>query len=950
MIAPFWLVGLSLAQAPLADLSGDGYRASFRASDARLTRLIVANREVLRSPIRVVLLDNKTGRQSVLSSRPSEIRVNGETASWSQNEPGWRIITTIQTGRDLEVAFTLRNESASRRSVTVLLDFAGLPVDTAPFVPAAHSRPPLHPARNLRFGYRSDATPIVFPSASFLSAAAATGLTISSPINGRTQGFDVEFSATAGPFAARRELRAEPGREVRTEFRFSFHPPDARSALRVVRDHYPDAVRAHDPRAIEVNGSFLWTPLANPDQVRHWRAQGIRWVELIFTAPFIGEFAPTKNPWSPTIDDLWMWEKHSPGAPNAGFGPARAFLERRMPPWMTFDLVRQFIRTLHANDIRAFLYFQPSTAWSLYAQDRFPKDAARDAASNVVPDWLEQIAMNPRHGSAWARHLEEQFRSLLDNYPEADGIFMDQSHFDFPDYSQDDGVTIRGDRTAFRMGIAIGEFTRRLVEIARQKGKMVWWNGPWMAEMGAPGDGHLSEASESIEALQYFGLGNKPITTGASSIDSYDRVLLAGAQPAAPILSTIMLSHRYDKEVPAKAVPPAEELALHRIYLPLFEAVRRREWLLEPNVIEVPSGIEANAFRNPAGDYLFPIVTSHAEPGTGWHFDVPIRVRLKDAATIRSAKVVTPECGDGADVPFERNGDTIHLKLPRHRRASVLTLSKANSGLVSRGCALSGIEAGWIGSQRFYAGESTRTSIFVANHSKVEREVPLRLEGKGLTLSGLPALVQLKTGERKQFPLTIRAERPGIYRTQTVAGDQTVDTTIYVASRRMASSAKLLSARIEFEGWIPDGSPDLRSTSYADQFHVEGAVEPKAPPVAPREVRVNGRVAGFLPSLNDANWRNLGPRLGDTRIPMQVKLPDTVMLSLDRTVRMTFRPSHPRDDFRLRKIALRLRFSDDSTAVSEPLGEFRTMPPGSGEASPIEVSVTLPSHFSRSGR
>lgn len=948
-VLPLLLAQTPQAQAPLVRLTSEGYRAEFRASDARLARLTVNGHEMLRSPVVVSLIDDVTGQRIALASAPSSFRQSGSSASWEQTAPGWRVTTEVRANREMEIEFTLRNLAAARRSVTVQLDLAGLPLDAGPFLAAAHSRPPLHPARTLRFGYRADASPIVFPAVAFLSQNARSGVTISSPIDAHSQGLDVELKALHGPFVARRELRAEPGSELRTKFRLSFHEPDSRSALRVIRDAYPEAVRAHDSRAIDLNGSFLWTPLAADSVVRTLRDQGVRWVELIFTAPFIGEFAPSKNPWSPTIDDLWMWEKLAPGAPSrgAGYAAIRSFLERRMPPWMTFDRVRAFIRTLHANDIRAFLYFQPSTAWSVYALEKFPDDVARDQNGEPVPDWLEQIAMNPRVGSAWARHLEEQFRGLLDNYPEADGIFMDQSHFDFPDYAHDDGVTIRGGRPASRMGMAIREITARLVAIARSKGKMVWWNGPWMAEMGAPGDGHLSEASESIEALQYFGLANKPINTGAAGIDSYDRVLLAGAQPAAPILSTIMLSHRYAKEVPSNAVPPAEELALFQRYKPLFEAIRRREWLLEPDAIHVPDGFEANAFRNPSGDAVFPIVTSHAEPGTGWSFDLPIEIRLRDASAIRSARVLTPECGSGVTVKFERNKNIIRAVIPRHRRASVVVLSVSESPAPPpNACPMTGIEAGWIGSHRLYAGESKRAEIFVANHTQTLQQADLKVTSNFIAVSGVPARVNLEPGERKRFAVVMTPRRDGIDAVRLTTSGHSAVFPFYVQKQRIAREAKLLSARLEFEGWIPDGSPDLRSASYADQFHVEGAVEPTPPPVAPREVRVNGQVAGFLPSLNDAAWRNLGPRLGDARIPMQVKLPDAVMLGLERTVRVVFRPSHQNDAYRLRKIALRLRFSDGSTAVSEPLGEFRTIRPGAELAAPIEVVLTLPKHFS----
>jgi hypothetical protein len=947
----WFAASLSLAQAPLCTLNGQDFRAEFRARDARLTQVTVGGRPWLQKPLALVLVDELTGERQTVTAPPQGVRIEGRSARWTQSVRDWEIVTRVEAAADLTLGVTLRNRRAERRSISAVLDLSGIPADSQPFLPGAHSRPPLHPARTLRFGYRSDSAPIVFPAGSFLSAATNTGVTMSSAIDQPAQGFDVELSAAQGPFIARRELRAEPEGEVETSFRFSFHAPEARSALRAIRDHYPNAVRAHDSRAVEINGSFLWTPLASPDQARQWRAQGIRWVELIFTAPFIGEFAPSKNPWSPAIDDLWIWEKLTPGAPppSAGLQPVRAFLERRMPPWMTFDRVRDFIRVLHANDIRVFLYFQPSTAWSVFALERFPSDVARNAEGEVIPDWLEQIAMNPRLGSRWAAHLEAQFRGLLDSYPEADGIFMDQSHFDFFDYAHDDGVTIRGGRPAYRMGIAIRELTARLVEIARSRGKMVWWNGPWMAEMGAAGDGHLSEASESIEALQYFGLGSKPITTGAAAIDSYDRVLLAGAQPAAPILSTIMLSHRYAKEVPASAEPPAGELALYRQYQPLFEAVRRREWFLGPTPIVVPDGFEANAFRDPNGDYVFPIVTSHAEPGAGWFFDVPVEIRVPRPASIISAWTLQPECQAPVRIALRRDADKLRVILPRHRRATVLVLSHRARTVeeAASACPLPPVEIGWLGSRRLYAGERTEATVFLVNRTDSTRSFHLTATSANISVTALPGALRVAPGETKRLPVVVESTQPGRHIIKLASGGQTIDWPLQVARRRSADSAKLLSARIEFEGWIPDGSPDLRSESYADQFHVEGSVEPKPPPIAPREVRVDGKLAGFLPSLNDPKWRNLGPRLGDARIPMQVKLPDAIMLGLDRTVSVTFRPSHARDAFRLRKIALRLRFSDGSTASSEPLGEFATMPPGNSTARPIEVAISLPSHFHR---
>lgn len=899
-------------------ITGDGYRAVIR--DHRIASLEIGGRNILTRPVGVLVTVEGTGQAILAGDSSGGVSVDVRYAG----------------GRDLGILVNLRSGSRQRVAVRAALDLAGIPQDSKPFLPSAYAHPPLHPPVQRVFGYRVTGVPIVFPAASFNSRSA--GLTVYHALDQPSPGFEVNLLAAGGPVVST-PIRLDPGADRQVEFRIAFHPPDWRAGLRAIRSRYPEPFNVHDPRAVEINGPFLWSPLASAEQVQTWRAQGVRWIEVIFTAPFIGEFAASREPWTATMDDQWHWEKMVPFAPGpqAPFEQIRAFMERQIPPWLTFSRLRSFIRTLHANGIRAFIYFQPSTAWEPYGVQKFPEDVARDRDGNVIPDWIEQAGMNPRPGSRWAAHIERQFEALLNALPEVDGVFMDQSHFDYLDYAHDDGVTLAGDRPVYRMGYAIRDITRKLVHQARARGKMVWWNGPWMTELGAPGDGHLSEASESIEAMKYFGLGNRPITTGATSVDSYDRVLLAGAQPAAPILSTIMLSHRYSKEVPAGAAPPAEEMALYKRYAPLFEQTRRREWVLEPGVAVAPEGFEANVFLKPDGDYAVPLVASHADGAGGWQFDVPVTLRLPG---IRSASLLSADCTGTMRLEIMRAGGQLRLTIPRHRRASLIVLRrKPAPGRDSWNCNPAPIEIGWIGNPLLYSGEAGAATVFVANHQSLRQSVRLSAATKGVVLAGLPSTVELNPGERKLLPVRLTGTFPGLAAVQLSGAGQTVHWNIPVAKTRFAAGRKVLSARIEFEGWIPDGSPDLRKASTGDQFHIEGAARPEAPPVMPRKVTVGGVLSGYVPSLNSPRWRNLGPRLGDTRIPMQVKLPESVMLNLSETVDLAFHPAHARDEFRLRNVQLRLRFSDGSVLTSNTGREFTTKPAGAQTAQTIQVPL-----------
>lgn len=944
----FLLLLLSPAAAADWTLRGEGFTATVRESDGSLARMARRGAPLLGPPVRVLL--EEEGRELPLAAPPAGADASAAGVRFTQTAPELTVLSEWRAGADLTLTATLRNHAPRRRAVSLLLAFHGLPETARVFTPSTYAHAPRNPWRTVAFGYRAEGVAMVFPAAVFYTPAAS--LTVHAPLAVvPTTAFAVQLDPAQSPRIGRLDLRLEPHGETRTEIRLTPGAGDWRGGLALLRDRNSDKFRSPDVRAPSINGSFVWAPLVAEEQVRQWRAQGVRWVEIIFTHPFVGEFYASKEPWTPAMDDQWHWEKMVPGAPsvNVPFVDIRAWMERRLPPWVTFDRVRQYIRVLHKHGIKAFIYFQTGTCWEPYARDYFPGDIARARDGDVVYDWLEDIGMNPRDGGKWGAHLEDQFKKLIAAYPEVDGVYMDQSHFDYPDFAHDDGFTLIDGRPAYRIGYAISQVTQKLVAHLRSLGKMVWWGAPWHLEIGHLADGHLAEASESVDGLKYLALGFKGITTGAASLDGYDRALLAGAQPAAPILSTIMVSHRYARETPGDARPPADVLEEFKRYQPMFDEVREREWVLEPHAISTPAGFESNLFRQRDGTLVAVVVTDHADRAAGWRFDVPVTLRLPPGSAPRTALWRSDWCSVAQPLPVVTRAGVRTVTIPRHRRASQLVLgAAAASAMPSPACAAPPFEIGWLGEAECYPGTPCQVTLFVAGAPGKPQPVNFEVATADGDVSTPPAPLAGFDGRRRSVRLTLTPRGPGEKRVRVSAAwagrTAAAEIPVQVWRTRFRPEARVVSARLEFEGWLPDGSPDLRVITGADQFHAEGAAKPEQPAIAPRAVQVNGRLAGYLPSLNSARWRNLGPRLGEARIPMMIKLPPAVVVELGREVEVEFLPHSPRDDYRLRHVALRVKFNDGSTVTTPAVGTaLRTLSEGaSGPAKPIRIRLRVP--------
>ena len=674
-----WIALLPMVQPALAQVSlkGNHFQAALSTSTGELISIARdGGEDFLRRAVTISVHDEISGKTQAVTGPPEHPKP--AEASVKQRTTDLDIEARFLAAGDLSIFVKLRDNSGERRDVSVWFDLGGLPSDCQAFLPGVFPHPPSDGSRQLVYGYRASGLPLVIPAATFFSPAGTAGLTVLSPLAMPIQGFQVRLTPFGGARVGRTDLRIEPHGEVQTEIFLGLHEADWRPGLAYIRGKYPEHFTAHNPTAVEINGPFLWSSTAPEEQVRQWHGQGVRWVEVHFTYPFLGKYFPENPSWIPAADDLWAFEKvrqrADVPAQDAPFELISGYLEKVFTPWETGDTVRAFIRLLHRNNIKALMYFQPSECWDRYAEEHFPTDPVHDARGAEVPAWYEDIVLNPRPGSPWAQYLEQQFKQVLAYYPEADGIFEDQSHYDILDYAHDDGFSIDHGKTADRMGYNICRLTSKLGEYAHSLGKTVWWNGPYQIELGSIGDGHLAEGTE--EHIQWLGIGNVPITSGAWFPDLYDRALLMGSQASSPSLTPISFSYRYAHQIPADAKIPPEQLQDFARYAPLFDQIRQREWVLTADAVHTPPEIEANIFRKPDGNYAVPVATTWGGSSIGvWH-DLPVTVRVPDSAEIRGVYVLSADLPGWLRAPWKRRGPVLEIRIPRHHRASLILLAK----------------------------------------------------------------------------------------------------------------------------------------------------------------------------------------------------------------------------------------------------------------------------------
>ena len=616
----------------------------------------------------------------------------------------------------LVIRTTFRNLTAVRRCVGVSWHFAVAGADYEPFFSASFLKPRWPASAVSWYSYLTDhdgAHRLNIPLWCIYSPARDVGLTVAAGLETPILPFGVRAargSEGVDLTVARPQIRLEPYASNAVTLYVALHEGDWRSALRWLRDRWPEqffvdsrfeAYQNQMYGGISTTADWRFGHSSNLARLLAERLPRDSGTVDYRIFPWWGHHFPDEEPFLISIDSKWhYWKKHpeAPGHPgnDADFRKIVAFLRSiemtdelqaqirqesgGVAPdyWdyetFTQDVVRKKIRDRARHGVKSIQYVDVSEVWAPWAREEL-KDSLFMHADHVVGGAIGQLESTTAialPGSSWERALLDQTRNVLKHYPQMTGMFLDQVYYDLTDRLHDDGTSITRDGTPFaRQHWALAQVMRKMKMMLAAQKKIVVINQAWNSiEIGSIGDLMLCEGGgrgliRLLESLKFFGIGNRL---------SFDQV---------PFESEAQECLRYGWYMNLWTDPGDYEsdsrftrLRFCRAYYPLFDLLRGRTWVLEPHCLALPEGLDGNLYRRPDGGFVAALVTPDASSASPWtRADVPVTVRVADAADVKAAYVVTADLLGPRRIDFKREGSVIVVNIPRHRSASTVLLA-----------------------------------------------------------------------------------------------------------------------------------------------------------------------------------------------------------------------------------------------------------------------------------
>ena len=651
---------------------------SVSKQDGRVASLAVRGHELLAAPGEVRLqagtdkpLALDTGLEGfAIAEREGALVVEGRDP-----KSGIAIRTEWIAGQDLECRVTLTGSKAPRLDASVELRLPCVKQAMQMLVPAGTDHVDVDFARDHRYAYRGTGHGMVMPAGVLYRPEDDWGLMACADFVLPTRGFELKIEHDPPAIVVRRvHLRLEPGKPVTVSIILFGHEGDWRPGLGHLVERFPDFFVVADKRVPKLHGAFVCSGGAPGDeQIDEWHSQHVQTVEVHGTLPFYGQHLPLTDTWTIFADDQWHQLRHLPDpdrpADDAPWKVVHAYVTKKRPPNISVAKINDYIRRLHAKGIYAIMYFNPTEAWKLWAAEKFPDDRVKNSAGNLCPVWYESHLMCPNPDSPWGKHLLAEAEKMFDLYPEADGFFMDQSTYDHLDYAHDDGWSIDGARTAYRMGWAIGQLSMRLRTMAEARGKFMWWNGPYYSDIAYFAAGMMAEAGSEpdVRRIHYLTMGGRAsCTLSRKDETTFQNCAAYGIYPT--------------------GMPTPDLRRIAARYWPVFEHFRGKRWVFHPHALALPEGTRGNLYRLPDGNVLACMVTQgRSLDGEAFDLDRRLTVRLPDAADFEAAYFVSPDLLGKRRLAVDRKRDTLTIVVPRHRGVSAILLAKTGVHLSVEG-------------------------------------------------------------------------------------------------------------------------------------------------------------------------------------------------------------------------------------------------------------------------
>ena len=430
-----------------------------------------------------------------------------------------------------------------------------------------------------------------------------------------------------------------------------------RSALNFWVTEFSEFFAAVNPQLAAQPGPFLITnPQMENDCIESIaREYKPLWAEIHNYFSRYGEYIPEEKEFTPII-------KHD-------------YPEFECADKFNLAMVHDHIAQLHKFNILALLYLQVSgDCFIPFAEEKFPDAIARDSAGHLKPTWKNCCFVNPSAGTSFHDHMQQQIRKFFAEFPEIDGVFLDQLCYQAVDYAHQDGRTAVNCREASLFGDSYLENLELISQILHSQGKYLWANGPFNLDVAKNIDGMMCEGTSTLaRSFQYLACGSKGLLIHSYAESAKDVEYM--------FRRSLVCGGSWSVSGTAAARRPPEFSAQIKELLavcgPLSDLLAGCQWVLEPHPFSLESEYEGNLFQLPNGDLAFTVVSLHdtlLRKDRGFDDEIKAVIRCSQCCNIKSVKVYGTANQENAT--FEFNDGALSLSICNHRVFSVVILSK----------------------------------------------------------------------------------------------------------------------------------------------------------------------------------------------------------------------------------------------------------------------------------
>jgi len=389
------------------------------------------------------------------------------------------------------------------------------------------------------------------------------------------------------------------------------------------------------------------------------KAFNLKWEEIqqATNTAHAGQWVPDKPSW--TFD---CWIKFRRFKPIHGITHAR---------------VNNYLKMLKKHEVAGFIYFDIGDY--IPPNDDFPKRygnafarSAKNEIMSINPGWAPSTVyrMDPDPDLGYGREMERQLKMLRTRFPQAAGIFFDQALYRDFNYHRDDGLTMINNVPCCNTAISYQKFLKRMRKILDKDGLTVFANNPTQIERARYFDGVMAEGDRDY--LAYLCLTKPLVTISGRDEKALQWCLKWGAFPHIP---PILYEGSHLKEyVPNK--PRAKDVVLYKRYYQIIKYFYARTWVLEPYALNLPPELDGNIFKTRDGDYLITLIPNVRRISKR---KILITVKLKEAPSIKKARLITVDKTGAREVEFAKTNDNtiiVAMNSPVQFSAAAVILCK----------------------------------------------------------------------------------------------------------------------------------------------------------------------------------------------------------------------------------------------------------------------------------